>query len=193
MASRPDPPRDPRPAAVTALRRPPVRQATVVRSDHAHTFHTFIATIGAWWPVRPFSAGDDQVRDVTVEPQLGGRMYESWADGTTVEWGRLQVWEPPHRFVVTWTFTPAPTEVELTFTSLGPGLTRVAVEHRGWEQLTEGELAADCAMPGGYSSGGYTHGWTHILACLAAAITEMPAPSFGSPDGMLTDPSSRRQ
>ncbi|MFJ8815687.1 hypothetical protein [Amycolatopsis thermoflava] len=35
------------------LSRPPVRQATLVRSDAAHTFDTFVRTIGVWWPVEP--------------------------------------------------------------------------------------------------------------------------------------------
>ena len=35
-----------------------------------------------------------------------------------------------------WLCTPAPHRVELTFTALGPALTRVAVEHRGWEALS---------------------------------------------------------
>jgi hypothetical protein len=32
-----------------------------------------------------------------------------------------------------------------------------------------GQLAADCALPGGYKSGGYATGWARILARLAAA------------------------
>ena len=40
---------------VTALRRPPVRQSTLVRASARHTFDTFVTTIGAWWPVQPFS------------------------------------------------------------------------------------------------------------------------------------------
>src|SRR4030088_2515497 len=80
----PDPP-----ATVTALRRPPVRQSTVVRSDLRHTFDTFVRTIGVWWPVTPFSAGQDRVRDVTFERRPGGRVYESWDDGTQVDWGTL--------------------------------------------------------------------------------------------------------
>jgi hypothetical protein len=154
---------------VTPLRRPPVRQATLVRSDVDHTFEVFVRTLGAWWPVQPFSAGQDQVRDVTVEQRVGGRVYETWQDGTVVEWGELLVWQPPHRFTMTWTGTPAPTEVELTFTALGPALTRVAVEHRGWESLSEAQLSEDCALPGGYASSGYSKGWTIILACFAAA------------------------
>jgi hypothetical protein len=57
---------------VTALRRPPVRQSVLVRSDRQHTFEVFVATIGTWWPVTPFSAGKDRVRDVTFERQPGG-------------------------------------------------------------------------------------------------------------------------
>jgi uncharacterized protein YndB with AHSA1/START domain len=154
---------------VTALRRPPVRQSVVVRSDRPHTFGTFVRTIGVWWPVTPFSAGRDQVRDVTLEQHAGGRVYETWQDGTEVDWGEVRVWEPPERFVMTWNMTTVVTEVELTFAVLGPALTRVSVEHRGWEQLTEEQLARDCALPGGYSGGAYSRGWTMILARLATA------------------------
>jgi uncharacterized protein YndB with AHSA1/START domain len=154
---------------VTALRRPPVRQSVVVRSDRPHTFGTFVRTIGVWWPVTPFSAGRDQVRDVTFEQHAGGRVYETWQDGTEVDWGEVRVWEPPERFVMTWNMTTVVTEVELTFAVLGPALTRVSVEHRGWEQLTEEQLARDCALPGGYSGGAYSRGWTMILARLATA------------------------
>ena len=156
---------------VTVLRRPPVRQSTVVRSDVRHTFGTFVSTIGAWWPVQPFSAGQDRVRAVTIEQRQGGRVYETWDDGTEVDWGTLLAWHPPERFTMTWTGTPAATEVELTFTALGPALTRVTVEHRGWEALTDEQLTADCALPGGYSSGAYSKGWATVLACLVPAVT----------------------
>lgn len=162
---------------VTPLRRPPIRQATVVRSDADHAFGVFVRTLGVWWPVQPFSAGQEQVRDVTLEPRLGGRIYETWQDGTVREWGELLVWQPPHRFTMTWTCTPAPTEVELTFTPLGPALTRVAVEHRGWEALSDAQLSDDCALPGGYTSGSYSKGWTVILARFAAAAEAPPRPA----------------
>lgn len=154
---------------VTALRRPPVRQSTLVRSTRRHTFDTFVATIGAWWPVTPFSAGQDRVRDVTFERQTGGRVYETWTDGTEVDWGTLLAWEPPERFVMTWNIA-AKTEVELTFAELGPALTRVAVEHRGWERLSDEELTKDCALPGGYFGGAFDKGWADILGCFAAAM-----------------------
>jgi Activator of Hsp90 ATPase homolog 1-like protein len=169
-------------AAVTPLRRPPVRQSVVVRAPQRHTFDTFVRTMGAWWPVQPFSAGKDRVRDITLERREGGRVFEVWDDGTEVTWGTLLAWEPPWRFVMTWQGTPAQTEVELTFTALGPGLTRVAVEHRGWEALTEEELGQDCALPGGYASGGYAVGWTRILGSFAATFGTGQGEPEGIPD-----------
>ncbi|MHA6783496.1 SRPBCC domain-containing protein [Pseudonocardia saturnea] len=161
-------------ATSTALRRPPIRQATTVRSDQEHTFSVFVREIGTWWPTPTFSAGREQVNAVTVEPHRGGRVYETWHDDTTVEWGRLLVWDPPHRFTMSWTCTPAPTEVELTFTALGPALTRVAVEHRGWEALSEAQLREDCALPGSYAAGAVTTGWARILDALTRAAETDP-------------------
>lgn len=154
----------------TGLSRPPVRQSTVVRSDVDHTFDAFVRMIGVWWPVEPLSIGKDRVRDITVGRGVGGRIYETWDDGRTVEWGEVLAWEPPGRLVMSWLNTPAPTEVELTFTALGPGLTRVAVEHRGWEHLTDEQLGEDCAEPGGYHSGAYSRGWQLVLERLAASV-----------------------
>ena len=160
--------------AGTVLHRPPVRQSTTVRSDLTHTFTTFVRTIGTWWPVDPLSLGKARVTTVTIEEHLGGRVYETWDDGTTVDWGEVTVWRPPSGFAMTWTSTPAPTEVELTFRALGPALTHVAVEHRGWEALTEEQLGEDCAAPGGYRSGAYASGWARVLERFTAAAEAGP-------------------
>jgi uncharacterized protein YndB with AHSA1/START domain len=154
---------------VMALRRPPVRQSALVRAARQHTFDTFVDTIGVWWPVNPFSAGKDQVRDVTVNMRVGGRVYETWGDGTEVDWGEVLAWSPPERFAMTWVIVSAPTEVELTFAELGPALTRVSVVHSGWEKLSDEQLAKDCALPGGYLGGAFDKGWALILGRLAAA------------------------
>ena len=144
----------------------------MVRSDLGHTFEVFVRTIGTWWPVNPFSAGRERMRDVTFERRAGGRVFETWADGTEVDWGTLRAWEPPGRFVMSWNITPIATEVELCFTALGPALTRVAVEHRGWEALSDEQLAEDCALPGGYAGGSFDRGWTQILACFSQAASQ---------------------
>lgn len=163
----------------TAFSRPPVRQSVLVRSAREHTFETFVARMGAWWPVNPFSAGKDRVRDVTVERRAGGRVYETWADGTQIDWGTLLAWDPPRRLRMTWAIVSALTEVELTFTSLGPSLTRVSVVHSGWEKLSEQELTEDCALPGGYPDGSFDKGWTLILGQLAAASEKCLLPRDG--------------
>ena len=160
---------------VTALRRPPVRQSTVVRSDVGHTFDTFVRTIGVWWPVTPFSAGRDRVRDVTFERRLGGRVYETWADGTQVDWGTLRAWEPPERLDMNWRMTSVATEVELPVPRRSARrLTRVAVEHRGWEALTEEQLGCGLRAARRLCRGGsFDRGWARILSPrLAAAVDD---------------------
>ena len=155
-------------AEVTSLR-PPVRQSVLVRTPRAHTFETFVGTMGTWWPKNPFSAGKDRVRDVTVDKRPGGRVYETWDDGTEADWGEVLVWLPPERFAMTWAIVSVLTEVELAFTELGPALTRVSVVHGGWEKLSDEQLAKDCALPGGYLGGAFDKGWAIILGRLAAA------------------------
>jgi hypothetical protein len=145
-----------------------------VRSDLEHTFSTFVRSIGAWWPVKVFSAGKERVRNVTIEERAGGSVSETWDDGTVVEWGELLDWTPPSRFVMTWAGTPQPTEVEFRFAALGPLLTRVTVEHRGWERLTEEDLGKDCALPGGYRSGAYSAGWRQILDRFTSELEPTP-------------------
>jgi hypothetical protein len=149
---------------VSPLRRPPIRQSTLVRSDREHTFEVFVRDIGVWWPTRRHSLGQERVTTVTIERQRGGRVYETWDDGTRADWGEVIAWDPPERFGMTWTITAAVTEVELTFTVLAPALTRVALEHRGWERLTEEQMAAVTS-----ASGGYEAGWKQILEIFKAA------------------------
>ncbi|MCU1556189.1 MAG: activator of Hsp90 ATPase 1 family protein [Microbacteriaceae bacterium] len=157
---------------VSELRRPPIRQSTIVRSSVEHTFEVFVREIGSWWPLQPFSIGKDRIREVTFERTLGGRVFETWDDGTIREWGRVLHWKPPSGFAMTWNVTGTPTEVELRFTSEDVDSTRVDLEHRGWEKLTEAQLTEACALPGGYLGGSFNEGWTRILAQLTSAAEE---------------------
>ena len=143
--------------------RPPIRRSTLVRSDAGHTFRVFTEQLASWWPLVPFSVGRERVRDVTLEPRSGGRVYETWDDGTTYEWGEILQWQPPSGLTMTWRATGTPTCVELRFRALGARLTEVQLEHRGWEALTDRELGEDCALPGGYLGGSFAQGWSAIL------------------------------
>jgi DNA-binding transcriptional ArsR family regulator/uncharacterized protein YndB with AHSA1/START domain len=147
--------------------RPPIRQSTLVRSDAAHTFAVFTGRLAEWWPLVPFSLGGERVREVTLEPRVGGRVYETWDDGTTCDGGEILQWQPPSGLTMTWNATGTPTCVELRFRASGSRLTEVQLEHRGWDALTERELGEDCALPGGYLGGSFAQGWTTILGRLA--------------------------
>jgi len=158
----------------------PIRRSVLVRSDREHVFEVFVREIGQWWPTLSHSVGAERVAKVTVERHEGGRVFETWDDGTECVWGKVLVWEPPERYAMTWESTRydhgaeelrvspegAVTEVELRFLELGPALTRVELEHRGWERLSP-------ALAARYPSS-YTSGWTMILDRLVAYAEKAP-------------------
>ncbi len=143
----------------------PIRRSTTVRSDQAHTFDVFVRTLGRWWPLVPYSLGHDAVVDVTVTPGIGGEVYETRRDGSRARWGRLTAWDPPERFAMTWEVLAGGTEVEVAFRPLGPSLTRVELEHRGWERLSAAQLRTATA-----AAGGYARGWELVLAAFATHL-----------------------
>ena len=158
---------------VTPMRRPPIRQSTTVRAGRAHTFDVFVDALDQWWPLRTHSLGNERVTSVTVERRAGGRVYETWDDGQQRIWGTLLAWEPPSRFVLTWDIvTPRVTEVELRFRELAPSLTRVDLEHRGWDKLTDADFDA---LRERHDS--YANGWAMILRLFTAAASTRTASS----------------
>ncbi len=92
------------------------------------------------------------IERTVLEPRVGGTIHDVGTDGTTCTWARVLAYEPPNRLVFSWDLSPTfqveadPTrcsEVEVTFTSVGPEQTQVRLEHRhldrhgeGWENLT---------------------------------------------------------
>lgn len=149
---------------VPVFERPPVRQSTTVGATRDRTFRAFTRRLGDWWPLDPFSyGGAAMIATVMVDERVGGEVVERWHDGTTRAWGTLLTWDPPSGFSMTWNVTGVPTEVELRFLEIEGGLTRVDLEHRGWDRLTPHQLEAACALPGGYAGGAFTEGWAAIL------------------------------
>jgi len=78
-------------------------------------------------------------RSPAIEPRQGGRIFETTRAGNEIVWGMVNLWEPPSRFGYLWFIkekdASEATQVTITFTGLGPALTRVAIEHKGWEKL----------------------------------------------------------
>jgi uncharacterized protein YndB with AHSA1/START domain len=126
---------------MTTIRPAPVRKSLLVKASPEKSFTAFTSGIGRWWP-RSKSIGSVPQADVVLEPGVGGRWYERGADGSECEWGKVLQWQPPLRVVLAWQigadwkFDPTlVTEVEITFTDVGGGETRVEVEHRCLERL----------------------------------------------------------
>ena len=120
---------------------PPVRKSVRVHASQAHAFEVFTAGLDRWWP-RKAGIGKSPMKIVVMEPQLGGRWYELAEDGSQAEVGKIQIWQPPDRFVISWNINahwkPDPTigsEVEVRFVAEGPKLTLVELEHRKFEVM----------------------------------------------------------
>ena len=121
----------------------PVRKEVRVRAAQDHAFEVFTAGLGRWWPTT-MSIGTSPMKQAVLEPRLGGRWYELGQDGSQTNVGRVLVWEPPHRFVISWDVsiewrpdTTVSSEVEVRFVAEGPNGTRVELEHRKFEKLGE--------------------------------------------------------
>ena len=121
----------------------PVRKSIRVNANQAHAFDVFTAGLGRWWP-RTHSIGKAPLKMSVLEPRLGGRWYELSEDGSQANVGKILVWEPPQRFVVSWDLnsqwkpdTTVSSEVEVKFIADGPHATLVELEHRKFEQMGE--------------------------------------------------------
>ena len=134
-------------ASITATENVPgmlVRKTVTVDVPQAHAFSVFTEHFGLWWPLATHKIGKQAAVTAIIEPKRGGRWFERSADGTECDWGRVQVWEPPHRLVLTWEVSAdwqpdstIQTEVEVTFVSDGPERTTVHLEHRKLEDYGE--------------------------------------------------------
>jgi uncharacterized protein YndB with AHSA1/START domain len=119
----------------------PVRKSIEVNTDPAHAFEVFTTGLDRWWP-RKASIGTAPLKTTAIEPRLGGYWYQLGEDGSRADVGKVLVWEPPRRFVVSWEInsswkpdTSVGSEVEVRFIGVGPNLTRVELEHRNFERL----------------------------------------------------------
>jgi uncharacterized protein YndB with AHSA1/START domain len=114
-----------------------VRKVLHVKASREIAWRVFTEKMGTWWPLAHYKIGKAKAVDAVVEPRVGGRWYERGEDATTCDWGRVLVWEPSARLVLTWdidaNFQHDPslnTEIEVRFIAVGPGETRVELEHR---------------------------------------------------------------
>jgi uncharacterized protein YndB with AHSA1/START domain len=119
----------------------PVRKNLRVNASCERAFEVFTSGLGSWWP-RDHGIGNKPMKTPVMETRLGGRWYELAEDGSQATVGRIVVWEPPQRFIITWEInsqwkpdTTVSSEVEVRFIADGPDATRVELEHRKFEQM----------------------------------------------------------
>ncbi len=119
----------------------PVKKSIRVGTGQAQAFEVFTAGLDRWWP-RKASIGSAPLKQNVLEPRLGGRWYQLGEDGSRADVGKILVWEPPHRFVMSWDINSSwkpdsnvGSEVEVRFIAEGPNATRVELEHRKFEQM----------------------------------------------------------
>ena len=147
----------------------PVQRSVTVAAPPERAFEVFTAGFASWWP-SSHSVIQGGYEGAYIEPQVGGRWYERSRTGVEEVWGRVLVYEPPHRLVLSWLLdgefeidadASRATEVEVRFTPEGDG-TRVDLEHRGFERRADGAAVAE-----GVGADG---GWGSLLELYAAAV-----------------------
>lgn len=132
----------------------PLRFDFEVRCAAEHAFDTWTRRIGQWWPADHTVIGRPDAH-VTLEGRLGGRIFERTPEGEEHDWGEVTLWEPPSRLGYLWHLRADradATEVEIRFTDIGPGRSRVEIEHRGWERLGDRGQPRRDANRGGWET-----------------------------------------
>jgi len=121
-----------------------VRKSMSVKAPIEIAWRVFTEKMGTWWPLAHYKIGKANAVDAVLEPRVGGRWYERGEDGSTCDWGRVLVWEPNSRLVLTWDidanwqFDPKlNTEIEVRFIADGKDATRVELEHRRLDRYGE--------------------------------------------------------
>jgi uncharacterized protein YndB with AHSA1/START domain len=125
----------------------PVRKTISVKATQAHAFEVFTSGLGRWWP-RDHNISKRPLKEIGMETRLGGYWYELAEDGTRTNVGRVILWEPPKRFIITWDIdsqwrpdVTVSTEVEVNFITDRHN-TRVELEHRRFERMGDDQGAS---------------------------------------------------
>ena len=140
----------------------PIRRSITVSLTPAEAFRLFTSEMASWWPLDTHGRADEIAGEKTerlvVEAHPGGRIYEVLSSGAEADWAVVTTWSPPERLVLDWNPSSEErpyTEVEVTFTAVGEGATRVDLVHRGWERLGD---AAGLSYRANYDTG-----WAYVF------------------------------
>ena len=115
----------------------PLRLSFDVQAPADHAFSVWTERIDRWWPADHTQTGSGNL-EIVLEGHVVGALEDPATNGQEWDWGRIQIWEPPQRFVYSWHLkrtSEEASEVEIRFVPLSDDATRVEIEHRGWERL----------------------------------------------------------
>ncbi|MDB5431131.1 MAG: ATPase [Caulobacter sp.] len=156
-------------AATQIITPAPVRKTVTVKATPARAFEVFTAGFDRWWP-RSHHIGGAELKQAFIEPRVGGRWYEVNSEGAECDWGKVLAWEPPGRLMLAWQigfdwkYDPAlVTEVEVVFTAVGEGMTRVDFEHRNLERMGANAVDARASLDN-------PNGWGAILQSFVETV-----------------------
>ena len=141
-----------------------IQKSIIVRCDLEQAFRVWTEQIDVWWPKGHSRSGDPRTT-VLLERRLGGRLYEQTPMGVEHTWGHVIAWNSPRHFVMHWYLGSSPdqpTRVEVHFSALANGDTRVDLLHQGPELI--GELW-------GRTKAVFITAWAHVLTAYGAACT----------------------
>ena len=139
-----------------------VRTSIQVSAPPERAFDVFTAGIDRWW-TRTHHVQTGELKEIGVDPFVGGRMWEVNDAGSECTWGRVLSWEPPRVFAFSWLIgpdwaVPGPdaegSRVTVTFTPTGEGTLvelvhdRLDVHGPGWENVRAG-VGSDGGWPAG--------------------------------------------
>ncbi|MEM7521241.1 MAG: SRPBCC domain-containing protein [Pseudomonadota bacterium] len=147
----------------------PIIKTITVGCAPARAFEIFVDRTTTWWPldghVASAAAGKAALA-VTIEPRVGGAIYETMYDGSRTDWGEVLAYEAGRQIAMTWhpgNNADNPTRVEVFFEAAADGGTKVTLTHSGWE------VWGDTAQT---RRDNYNIGWDFVLGdCYVPATT----------------------
>jgi uncharacterized protein YndB with AHSA1/START domain len=157
------------------VRRFSLRSSLLVPATAEHAFAVFTGALTDWWVPEYTWSGPAALAELGIERRAGGMLYEIGPYGFRCDWGRVLIWDPPRRLVLTWQIgpdrVPVPdpahaSEVEALFLPEAEAV-RVEVEHRHFDRHGAAAVGYRQAL---------TAGWHELLSRFAAAVTHSHPP-----------------